>query len=190
MVHFPHINNVMYRLFGTSPPTRACVAVDVPPPIRVRLDAVGCSELHPGDRKALHVQSMSYWAPANIGPYSQCVAVRQYLVALSPHFVYLSRLLKIDQRMFISGQIGLIPGSMTMPSPRSLPLEVALSLQHARRISLCMSGMLAYGVAGEEIVQSAVLWLAKSSPRDVQAVAEAWNKQSSVCKTQSLVYIL
>ncbi len=73
---------------------------------------------------------------------------------------------------------------MTMPSPVSLSLEIALSLQHARRIALCMSETLA-GIGGEK-VQSAVLWLAasKSSPCDVQAVAEAWNKQSRVCRTQ------
>lgn len=28
------------------------------------------------ERGALHVQSMSHWAPANIGPYSQAVRVR------------------------------------------------------------------------------------------------------------------
>jgi diphthine-ammonia ligase len=27
-------------------------------------------------RQALHVQGLSYWAPANIGPYSQAVSVR------------------------------------------------------------------------------------------------------------------
>jgi hypothetical protein len=26
-------------------------------------------------RQALHVQGLSYWAPANIGPYSQAVSV-------------------------------------------------------------------------------------------------------------------
>ncbi len=77
MAYFPYINSIMYRLFGTSPPTRACVAVDALPPIRVRVDAMACNELQPGDRRALHVQSMSYWAPANIGPYSQCISVRQ-----------------------------------------------------------------------------------------------------------------
>ncbi len=27
------------------------------------------------DRKTMHVQSVSHWAPANIGPYSQAVEV-------------------------------------------------------------------------------------------------------------------
>lgn len=27
-------------------------------------------------RRALHVQGVSYWAPANIGPYSQAIQVR------------------------------------------------------------------------------------------------------------------
>ena len=77
MNHFPHLNKVMYGIFGTSPPTRACVSVDLHPPNRVRLDVVAFSLLSsPQDRRALHVQSISYWAPANIGPYSQSVAVR------------------------------------------------------------------------------------------------------------------
>ncbi|KAF8342589.1 uncharacterized protein EI90DRAFT_2903572 [Cantharellus anzutake] len=162
MEHFPYINMAMYQLFGTSPPTRACVAINLPSPARVRLDVIACSGLQPGDRRALHVQSMSYWAPANIGPYSQCVS--------------------IGQRLFISGQIGLIPSSMTMPSPKSLPLEVALSLQHVRRIARCMSEMIDQKGAGKEIAQSAIFWLEarECAAQDVQIVAAAWNKHSNV----------
>ncbi len=42
---------------------------------------------------------------------------------------------KVDDRVFISGQIGLIPSSLTLPSPPSLGLETALACQHAERIS-------------------------------------------------------
>jgi len=76
MAHFSHLNAVMYRIFGTSPPTRACVAVDLPHPLRVRLDIIAHRASKSGPpREALHVQSISYWAPANIGPYSQSIAV-------------------------------------------------------------------------------------------------------------------
>jgi diphthine-ammonia ligase len=33
-----------------------------------------------GQRKALHVQSLSYWAAANIGPYSQTITVRPFML--------------------------------------------------------------------------------------------------------------
>ncbi|KDQ20709.1 hypothetical protein BOTBODRAFT_61808, partial [Botryobasidium botryosum FD-172 SS1] len=86
---FARTNAVYSTMFGTSPPTRACVAVDLPNHTRVRMDCVAYEETSPHDRQALHVQSLSYWAPANIGPYSQAVVV--------------------DERVFISGQIGLVP---------------------------------------------------------------------------------
>jgi diphthine-ammonia ligase len=73
--HFGPMNLVYRRYFGTSPPARACVAVDLPKPLRIRLDCVAFRNASPVSRKALHVQGLSYWAPANIGPYSQAVVV-------------------------------------------------------------------------------------------------------------------
>jgi diphthine-ammonia ligase len=76
MAHFPAINAVMYSIFGSSPPTRACVSVDLPAPYRVCLDIIAFSDADRRARLSLHVQSLSYWAPANIGPYSQSITVR------------------------------------------------------------------------------------------------------------------
>jgi len=72
---FSRINIIYGKYFGTSPPSRTCVAVDLPHPIRVRLDCTAFIEPSPSARQALHVQGLSYWAPANIGPYSQAVVV-------------------------------------------------------------------------------------------------------------------
>ncbi|KAF9019236.1 adenine nucleotide alpha hydrolases-like protein [Hymenopellis radicata] len=113
---FTQVNAVYAAYFGTSPPARACVAVDLPSPYRVRLD---CVAYNGSDRQALHVQSLSYWAPANIGPYSQSILA--------------------DARVFVSGQIGMIPKDLSLPSPRSLTLETALSTQHADRIVAALS---------------------------------------------------
>lgn len=41
--------------------------------------------------------------------------------------------------MFISGQIGLIPSSLSLPSPPSLGYETALACQHVERISKAVS---------------------------------------------------
>jgi diphthine-ammonia ligase len=76
MEDFASINAVYATYFGVSPPARACVAVDLPHPLRVMLDCVAYSEQKACDRTALHVQGLSYWAPANIGPYSQAITVR------------------------------------------------------------------------------------------------------------------
>lgn len=73
MDDFARVNAVYSSFFGTSPPSRACVALDLPPGVRVRIDCLAFAENV--ERQALHVQSQSYWAPANIGPYSQCILV-------------------------------------------------------------------------------------------------------------------
>ena len=75
MNFFARVNAVYTTFFGSNPPARACVAVDLPAPHRIKLDCLAYAERTPQDRYALHVQGLSYWAPANIGPYSQAVVV-------------------------------------------------------------------------------------------------------------------
>ena len=72
---FSCVNDTYLTFFGSGPPARACVAVDLPSPIRVRLECVAFAEESERNRQVLHVQGLSYWAPANIGPYSQAVIV-------------------------------------------------------------------------------------------------------------------
>ncbi|KAJ3802020.1 hypothetical protein GGU11DRAFT_828540 [Lentinula aff. detonsa] len=148
MNDFARVNAVYASFFGTSPPSRACVALDLPPGIRVRIDCLAFAESRSSlnaERQALHVQSQSYWAPANIGPYSQAVVV--------------------GERLFISGQIGLIPSSITLPSPRSLATEIALSMQHADRVVKVVRN------GWEGHTQMAVYWL--SDAGHVNAVRKA-----------------
>jgi diphthine-ammonia ligase len=78
MTLFPAVNAAYGTFFGTSPPARACVGVELTGDTRIRMEviAVRDSDLSPGSkRQALHVQGLSYWAPANIGPYSQAILV-------------------------------------------------------------------------------------------------------------------
>ncbi|KAJ6515757.1 hypothetical protein C8R45DRAFT_1140671 [Mycena sanguinolenta] len=132
---FSSVNAAYVTFFGTSPPARACVAVGLPAPRRVMLECIAHSRT--AERHALHVQGLSYWAPANIGPYSQAVVT--------------------DEQVFISGQIGLIPASLCLPSPSSLALETALSLQHVDRVTRAISTNTG-GWAGH--TQLALYWLA------------------------------
>ena len=48
--------------------------VSLPANVSLQLDCVACkaANLH---RHTMHVQGLSHWAPANIGPYSQAVKV-------------------------------------------------------------------------------------------------------------------
>ncbi|KAG2156182.1 hypothetical protein DEU56DRAFT_906354 [Suillus clintonianus] len=109
---FAAANKAYAEFFGVSPPSRACVGVDLSEGVCVMLECVARKDIK--TRKALHVQGLSYWAPANIGPYSQAITVEPYV--------------------FISGQIGLLPPSLTLPSPPSLALETALVFQHTDRV--------------------------------------------------------
>ena len=77
MTLFFRVNNTYNVFFGPSPPSRACVVARLPLGTHIKMDGVvykASPRYKP--RIALHVQGLSYWAPANIGPYSQAVIVR------------------------------------------------------------------------------------------------------------------
>lgn len=150
---FGRVNAVYSTFFGTSPPARACVAVDLSEGIHVRLEVLAFLETRPSDRQALHVQGLSYWAPANIGPYSQAIIVR---VSCSPHPLLLTSK-QAGEQVFISGQIGLIPSSMTLPRPPSLATEFSLASQHVQRISSALQAT--SGGDWEGSTQLAIYWL-------------------------------
>lgn len=88
---FSRINAVYSKRFGSAPPSRACVGISSDPAgplIRIDILAFDDGTRYPSSstdttldssRKSLHVQGRSYWAPANIGPYSQAVTVSHFL---------------------------------------------------------------------------------------------------------------
>lgn len=134
MNDFAAINPVYGSFFTQSnPPARVTIAcADVLP---VGCDVmIGATCLHSAAlsqvlaRHGLHVQSRSYWAPANIGPYSQAVAIPASSDMEAGHIVY------------IAGQIPLVPASMKFASSDSgetsndLALQTSLALQHLTRI--------------------------------------------------------
>lgn len=104
-----------------NPPTRVCVQCPLPSNVGLILDAVahkpflideidGCN---PKERTTLHVQGISHWAPANIGPYSQAIKVGEVIVTC--------------------GQIALVPGSMQLVDGGTRK-ECALALRHLTRV--------------------------------------------------------
>ncbi|BGP43325.1 hypothetical protein JCM10450v2_007476 [Rhodotorula kratochvilovae] len=161
MALFPRINAVYARHFGTSPPTRACVAVPGPRIAggwRVKLEGVArVAGDEREERRALHVQSMSYWAPANIGPYSQSVLTAN--------------------RLHIAGQIPLLPSTLTLPPPSAaapnpatqFAHHAALALQHLRRVADA-------SLAGREgRPEGAVAWVGPCER------GEEWRRRVATC---------
>ena len=63
---------------------RACIQLNLPDDIAMQVD---CLVYSPGNgeassREVMHVQSISNWAPANIGPYSQATKVIRRVVCV------------------------------------------------------------------------------------------------------------
>ena len=110
---FAQINLSYSHFFGkTLPPSRSCVSVGenvLPGKRSIMMDI--CVQNHSGNymrqksnveqnplRNVLHVQGLSHWAPICVGPYSQANTIRGCMIMLA-------------------GQIGLLPSTMTLPSP-------------------------------------------------------------------------
>jgi diphthine-ammonia ligase len=84
MRHYTAINSEYLKLFrGSNPPVRICVEAPLPPSTPILLEVLGYRTAPQRDnqsslsctRHTMHVQGVSHWAPANIGPYSQAVRV-------------------------------------------------------------------------------------------------------------------
>jgi len=96
---YPALNRVYHRAFDFhNPPTRVCVECPLPDGCHVVMEAIAyrqpvagaissaeerdregeetAAALLNGRRNTMHVQGISHWAPANIGPYSQSTRVR------------------------------------------------------------------------------------------------------------------
>ena len=117
MADFTHMNNIYNTLFRKpNPPARATIACGNTLPEGVNIMVSFVVDLGPREsRQGLHVQSRSYWAPANIGPYSQAMSIP--LQGAAGRLVY------------IAGQIPLEPASMELVSPASASASVSLATE-------------------------------------------------------------
>ena len=142
MSDFEAVNRTYSRLFKKpNPPARVTVACgdSLPTDIMVMVSFTILLATTPLPSEGLHVQSRSYWAPANIGPYSQGISIPtgQGTEASLVH---------------IAGQIPLIPASMEVLQAENDKSEsgelnddflifrkrTCLALQHLWRIGRAM----------------------------------------------------
>lgn len=132
MSDFQAINKVYGSLFADpNPPSRVTIACGDILPQDTKIAIYVSVPGGPGatDRQGLHVQSRSYWAPANIGPYSQAITL-----PMGPT----RELANAPRVAHIAGQIPLVPATMELPADGGLEMQLVLSLQHLWRIGLEM----------------------------------------------------
>lgn len=152
MADFPTVNTVYEILFDApNPPSRVTISCgDLLSPdrsINIAVFMTVHSSLLPGERQGLHVQSRSYWAPANIGPYSQAISIDLASLTSTRLTRPFSKMGIIDddykdmavqpspKLVTIAGQIPLVPATMAFPSEGGHPLQISLALQHLFRIA-------------------------------------------------------
>ena len=137
MADFAAVNAAYGKCFQhPSPPARitlSCASV-LPQDALVTISATSVAPDPSKARKGLHVQSRSYWAPANIGPYSQAITVP---AATTDG--------KECDIVYVAGQIPLEPASMELYNPHGHDTDATflhqgvLALQHLYRIGAAVS---------------------------------------------------
>jgi diphthine-ammonia ligase len=115
-----------YKIYGgvftkPNPPARVTVACgDILPlghNIIIHLNLFS-EQIRKFERRGLHVQSRSYWAPANIGPYSQAKSLSLSTEPVDSFALFL---------VHVAGQIPLVPNTMALPTDQEKPtIEVPM----------------------------------------------------------------
>ncbi|XP_074091150.1 diphthine--ammonia ligase isoform X2 [Macrotis lagotis] len=124
MEDFSAINSSYVKMFSLCLPTRVCVEALLPDGLLFSVDCLAhksntmIGEVLPNSKEVMHVQSVSHWAPASIGPYSQAIRVGEVL--------------------YIAGQIALVPCTMKLVDG-GIWTEASLSLRHTLKILNAMS---------------------------------------------------
>ncbi|NXI49785.1 DPH6 ligase, partial [Chloroceryle aenea] len=124
MKDFNVINSVYVTEFDLCPPARVCVETLLPDGVLFCLDCLAhkydtaTDDVLRDEKLVMHVQSISHWAPASIGPYSQSI--------------------KVGDVLYCAGQIALVPCTMQLVSGGIQP-EAMVSLRHVERVLQAMS---------------------------------------------------
>ncbi|XP_035674610.1 diphthine--ammonia ligase-like [Branchiostoma floridae] len=154
MAEFGKVNSRYKQYFSINPPSRVCVegAFHASGKL-VQLDCcVWRQQTGGGERRTMHVQGLSHWAPANIGPYSQAS--------------------QVDQTLFLAGQIPLCPSTMLIVEGGIIP-QTRLSLSHVQRV---MSAM----CTGASLINSRLVICYVTNISYIQIAKAAWEQNTQV----------
>ncbi|NXN07027.1 DPH6 ligase, partial [Indicator maculatus] len=156
MKDFNVINSIYVAEFDLCPPARVCVETLLPDGVLFCIDCLAhkCDLARDdvcdgGEKLVMHVQSISHWAPASIGPYSQSI--------------------KVGDVLYCAGQIALVPCTMQLVSGGIGP-EAMVSLQHVERVLQAMSQKVAL-----HHVITATCYLTDS--KHIPTARSAWQKR-------------
>lgn len=149
MADFEAINATYEKSFGGYylPPSRVCVQTNV------KGVHLSCTVGKSSTKQGIHIQSRSYWAPQNIGPYSQAI-IRQH-----PKY----------KMATLSGQIPLIPATMEL-SKKGPEFNSVLALQHLHRVK---------DLVGVRNLASIVCFI--TDLKMVPVVVKVWEEQNQSC---------
>jgi diphthine-ammonia ligase len=181
MDDFATVNSVYRELFTEpNPPSRVCIACGDALPSRHNIVVYLSvhTALEPRDREGLHVQSRSYWAPANIGPYSQAISVP--VASLSPARNPTLESSTETRMVQIAGQIELDPGKMVMDlGDNSVISTYPLAIQHLWHIA---------DAVGVQWWSSGVAYLPKDKYEEHNEVyaAQTWRRMHIYCPEKDM----
>lgn len=163
MNEFSKVNGVYSKYFESYylPPSRICIGTKLYDKCFAQLS---CEVLLSDQlsKEGIHIRSRSYWAPHNIGPYSQSIVERneEYLQAS------------------LSGQIPLEPATMDFPKDSSLKFHATFSLQHLHRVTEVVS-VREYG--------SIICFVTDIS--SVNLASSAWNQYTNGAGSLTIVQV-
>ncbi|XP_054131814.1 diphthine--ammonia ligase isoform X3 [Melozone crissalis] len=160
MKDFSVINSVYVTEFDLCPPARVCVETLLPDGVLFCIDCLAhkydmaTDDVVHGEKLVMHVQSISHWAPASIGPYSQSI--------------------KVGDVLYCAGQIALVACTMQLVRG-GIRAEASLSLRHVGRVL----GAMSRGAALHHVI-SACCYIADSN--SIPIARSLWQRKLGECR--------
>ncbi|XP_053880780.1 diphthine--ammonia ligase isoform X2 [Malaclemys terrapin pileata] len=183
MKDFAVINSAYMTEFDLCPPARVCVEAPLLDGVLFWMDClahkcdVTIGDVHCYQKQIMHVQSISHWAPANIGPYSQSI--------------------KIGEVLYCAGQIALVPCTMQLVGG-GIQTEATVSLSHVEKVLKAMSHNIelhhilmanCYVTDSKYIPVARAIWQKKLSKLKKAEDPEMYSDLAAVCGTLTVVVV-
>ncbi|XP_064368484.1 diphthine--ammonia ligase isoform X5 [Dromaius novaehollandiae] len=183
MKDFTVINSTYVTEFDLCPPARVCVETLLPDGVLFCIDClahkydIATDDMVHDEKLVMQVQSISHWAPANIGPYSQSI--------------------KVGDVLYCAGQIALVPCTMQLVSG-GIWTEAVVSLRHVERVLQAMrqNTTLQHVLAASCYVSDSKyipvahsIWQKKLRECKKEEDSETYNDVATVCGMLAVVVI-